>query len=80
MTSILFEVSEATSAENCIGSICTVKPASLPISVMRLDHHALMVLVLGRGREGDAGRGRAHFSTCCASRHHDGNGTTATGA
>ena len=31
----LFEVSDGTSAENCIGSICTWKPASLPISVMR---------------------------------------------
>jgi len=35
MRSILPEVSEAISVENCIGSIVTAKPASLPTAVTR---------------------------------------------
>ena len=46
MMSILFDVSEAISAENCIGSTCTAKPASLPISVMRSTITPWIVLVL----------------------------------
>src|SRR5688572_3249983 len=46
MMSILLDVSEAISVENCIGSICTLKPASLPTAVTMSTIIPWMVLVL----------------------------------
>src|SRR5712691_949560 len=46
MISILLAVSAAMRAENCIGSTCTAKPASLPMAVTRSTMTPWMVLVL----------------------------------
>jgi len=46
IASILEVVSAGIRAENCIGSIATWKPASLPISVMRSTMKPWIVLVL----------------------------------
>ena len=67
MMSILLEVSDGTSAENCIGSIWTWKPASLPISVMRSTMMPWMVLVLvSRKVKGMPVGVEPTFITCCA--------------
>src|SRR5215831_6376734 len=46
MISILFAVSDGISVENCMPSISTLKPASLPISLMRSTITPSIVLVL----------------------------------
>ena len=67
MMSILLEVSDGISAENGIGSICTLRPASLPISVTRSTMMPWMVLVLvSRKVKGMPVGVEPTFSTCCA--------------
>src|ERR1700751_5790182 len=67
MISILLEVSDGISAENDIGSICTLIPASLPISVTRSTMMPWMVLVLvSRKVKGMPVGVEPTFSTCCA--------------
>src|SRR6201994_4265348 len=46
MISILFDVSDGIRVENCMPSISTLKPASLPISLIRSTITPSMVLVL----------------------------------
>src|SRR5215218_6343424 len=67
MMSILLDVSDGISAENCIGSICTLKPASLPTSVTRSTMMPWMELVLvSRKVKGMPVGVEPTFSTCCA--------------
>src|SRR5882724_10381101 len=67
MMSILFDVSEGISAENCIGSIWTWNPASLPTSVMRSTITPWMLLVLvSRNVKGTPVGVEPTLSTCCA--------------
>src|SRR5579871_761246 len=67
MMSILFEVSEAISAENCIGSTFTAKPASLPTSVIRSTITPWISLVLvSRKVKGTPVGVEPTFRTCCA--------------
>src|SRR5579872_6131195 len=67
MTSILFAVSEAIRVENCIGSIWTENPASLPISVIRSTITPWMLLVLvSRKVKGTPVGVEPTFRTCWA--------------
>src|SRR5438552_8982900 len=67
MMSILLDVSEGISAENCIGSIWSWKPASLPISVIRSTITPWMLLVLvSRNVKGTPVGVEPTLNTCCA--------------
>jgi len=67
MMSILLDVSEGISVENCIGSIWTWKPASLQNLGDEIDHHTLDgVGLVSRNVKGTPVAVEPTLSTCCA--------------